>query len=937
MNIKSAKQVENFLDNNLHLMEHPFAYYGGEPNTVMVEQKPWQDMSLHVNFFAAWSYLGVPGNQTVPLLVQLMNDAGSSIFCDRSFFPCCKKDLNKFEKAGTPIFGLNSRRSLGEFDVIATSLSFPLFYPNIVKQLRMSGIPVLWEDRASMEEAYPLIIAGGCTYGNPEVWSPIVDLLFIGEAEDEENYPGIQAVMRYIDDWNRNTIEKSKSCAQQVRNDLLRALCQNFEFLFCPRFHKPIYDEETKYVTGFDYSGLEKPKRKYVHNLDAVPALDCPPLAYYDPSMGSGEVEGARGCVGSCIFCSNGLRYRPYRERSVDCLVRLLKENYKNTGATVAFPCFFDFSGYTQKHRLVKKLLEEVSSYVDTQSSRVDNIVEGLSFIELVGEGGMKQLAIGLEGASQRLRDMVNKQCSIKDILKVCDFAMKNGFKRIKFYAICDLMYENDDDDKCLLELMRRIAEMRDAYGLKMEIKISFTPLRIEANTPLQWGRTSTYIKQIGGIPDGLRALRIQGLYGSKVNVDRTHFIQLFHLSDRLAARAMVNVCIEYDYVFFSGPPAKYTERMAAELAKIGLDYEHYFCEKPEDFIFPWDIADMGVSKEYLLKFWRKAKKFMEDNPDALAYEKASMERDGVYKLMTKCRDCNTCGCCETVADKEYQKSLWKAEDEEVSDLSSINIIDDTSVAESYLLKIVVPEERRYVPNEHWEYQIRRACYLLELPVSKDSIKLDSDSIRYKNWGAGIDYVEIGFTKKPDKYNQPCLELLNTYLHYIQVLEWKLSASTFSLMRDCKERYSLHEFELVFSPVLAKQAIDVFYEKKYIEMILRFEAYIAGMQREKVNLKDYCSHIWLVNKGHKQYVRLLIKGRCTAYDVYCAVFKNNMGKAMKNCAFKLETFAEQSFAQQDFFRPVCLECGNPIPETLMGYAYHDHYCPVHEFNHSTRG
>ncbi|GAH21888.1 unnamed protein product, partial [marine sediment metagenome] len=78
-----------------------------------------------------------------------------------------------------------TKHSAGEFDIIGTSLGYPPFYFNIVQQLKWAGIPVRWKDRVGMEEPWPLIIAGGSIYGNPMPWSPMVDIVWIGEVEDE--------------------------------------------------------------------------------------------------------------------------------------------------------------------------------------------------------------------------------------------------------------------------------------------------------------------------------------------------------------------------------------------------------------------------------------------------------------------------------------------------------------------------------------------------------------------------------------------------------------------------------------------------------------------------------------------------------------------------------------------------------------------------------
>ena len=921
MKKRNPEQISQFLEEHMSGMDYPYAFYGEEPNTVTMEDKPWDDMNLKVNMFAAWSSEGIPGNQSIPLVCKLINETDDDVFCDRSYFPCTQKDLNAFTRNGVPIFGLNSRRPLGDFDIIGTSLGFPLFYPNVVKQLKMAGIPVRWKDRVDMDEDYPIILAGGHIYGSPEVWSPIVDLVFVGEAEDEENNPGIQAMMRFIRDYKKGTSVNYHT--KTARNSLLRQLCEKFDFLYCPRFHKPIYDDKTKYVTGFDYDGLKQPKRRYVHNFNNVTALTDPPLAYIDPSMGAGEVEQSRGCVGSCSFCSVGFRYRPYRERTVDNMIDILKENYKNTGAVVAFPCAYDFSGYKQKKLLVKRLLEEVSSFVDTQSGRVDNLASDENFVKLASVGGMKQLVWAVEGVSQRLRDMFNKHCNNEDILKCCEYAMKYGFRRIKMYFICDAMYENDDDDKCLIDLMQRIADMRNSFGLKTEVKVSFTPMRIEANTPIQWEKTMTYKKQIGGIPDALRAMGLNVMYGSKVKKERTHFVQIFHLADRIAADALVETCEEMDLVTFGSSARKgFADTMERNLKKRGVDYSHYFCKKSQDFVFPWDIVDIGVSKDYLLNYFNTYRKFITDNPDASKYEK-EMEGEEAKQLISKCKSHKICGCCDG-DDLKLQSKQENLIDPDI-DINSLKIIDDKSIAEKVLLKVYIPESRRFVPNEHWEFQIRRACYLVGLPVSKHSIRFKSSVVKWRNWTFGTDYVELAFTQK--NCTDGLIDRLNEYLIKIQAVGFMLVSVDFKVSRAAKKCPVYYTMRLSHTEAEAERVLDGYRKNDYIEMILKVDKFRQGIVREKVNLKDYCLDLWLTKEKSSLNLNMLLSGQASPYDIYCALFNKRMGAGLKCPTSVVDVFQDIGNNQQDFFSGTCIKCGNSIPRNLLNEVFDEDVCP----------
>src|SRR5207244_1936380 len=73
-------------------------------------------------------------------------------------------------------------RPLGDFDVVALSLSFEADYVHVLDCLALAGIP-LW--RRERDADAPLVLAGGpATFLNPEPLAEFVDLFLIGEAEE---------------------------------------------------------------------------------------------------------------------------------------------------------------------------------------------------------------------------------------------------------------------------------------------------------------------------------------------------------------------------------------------------------------------------------------------------------------------------------------------------------------------------------------------------------------------------------------------------------------------------------------------------------------------------------------------------------------------------------------------------------------------------------
>ena len=124
-------------------------------------------------YFVGMSNLGF---QTI---YRLFNDQ-PDIVCERAFLPP-KQELAALRDAGTRIVTLESQTPVGDFDVIAFSVSFEWDYTNVLTMLRLAGVPVRAADR---DYTHPLIVIGGAvTFVNPEPLAPFADVIAAGEGE----------------------------------------------------------------------------------------------------------------------------------------------------------------------------------------------------------------------------------------------------------------------------------------------------------------------------------------------------------------------------------------------------------------------------------------------------------------------------------------------------------------------------------------------------------------------------------------------------------------------------------------------------------------------------------------------------------------------------------------------------------------------------------
>jgi radical SAM superfamily enzyme YgiQ (UPF0313 family) len=86
--------------------------------------------------------------------------------------------------SGIPLFSIESKKSLADFDIIGFSIHHELCYTNILHMLNLAGIPFFSKDRG---QDFPLVIAGGPCSVNPEPYADFFDIIVIGEGEEPLN------------------------------------------------------------------------------------------------------------------------------------------------------------------------------------------------------------------------------------------------------------------------------------------------------------------------------------------------------------------------------------------------------------------------------------------------------------------------------------------------------------------------------------------------------------------------------------------------------------------------------------------------------------------------------------------------------------------------------------------------------------------------------
>lgn len=931
-----AGQIQRWLDANLWKLDGPEFALGDEPGAV---RKPWEDAKARWLLAASWPYMQAAGNNSIPVVYRSLNDHPGSL-CDRYYLPATPRDFKILEKGGMPVFGTESKHPASDFDVLATSISYSVLFMNFCQYLRVSGIPLRWRDRVD-EEDYPMIMVGGQAACSPEFMAPVVDCFFLGEAEDEPENPGIQAVSDRIADY------KASEEWQQQRRWCYKQLALEFPFLYFPRHMSVKYryedrglPERTKMVSSFvkGWEGVPwERKSRRVRELDSISPYVEAPLLYSDPGMGAGDIEAARGCPAWCSFCKLSWQTKPYREHSPEYLVRQAAEWRRNMGSNELSPYGPDFPMYTRKKELLAALMENVSDEVDTGAMRVDDFIGDPDYSMLLAVGGTDAVTLGLEGNSQRMRDLVGKGVSDHDVEEAVARAIRAGIRKVKLFMISNMPGEEAGDVMRIVRLGQRLAEMREQMGqLSVRIQFSWTPLLIEAQTPMQWFAPTAPDYTLQQAMAQLRDLKIEMKLGSKAQAEKIALFQLCQRASRDVGEAIVDVIDDLKAGSWGGVAKDMKERLDEALKRHGFHngMDDLLGERYKDDMLGWEHIDTGVSKELMWDAYQHMVTFLEGT-DSESYDG---QYDSSYRgaeWIPRCdQHCSgkACGCCDK-QDLEIRQEYIKAVDRDI-EAQPVRSLDQTTVAQKIRFRFERTEAHRFVSNAHWKYAIRRAAYRAQeragtgFPaIAKRSIRLVSDAYQFRDRSAGVDYGELGLTRmvaegKADWFMGWVGHELEPWL---TLRDWELLPKESSLPRTPT---SLWELEVAEPEEEWAAALRRYSQSEYVKVLLRQDSFYSGLSAEEANAKDHIADAWVTRRGSQLMLRMILNGKLGPYQAYAPLLGTpGWVEAMRFTARRVEFFDTADVLQGSLLRPVCIGCGTAVPAGLLGQVSDIDYCP----------
>ncbi len=576
--------MDKRLERILPKVQKPARYTGGEFNQILKDKT---QVDLRLAFCFPDTYEIGMSNLGLSILYHTMNSL-DFVWCERVFAPWGDM-YAEMKKIGLPLYALESGDPLSAFDSLAFSIGYEMAYTTVLDMLDMAALPLRSADRPDL---LPLVWAGGTAGVNAEPMAPFLDLFVIGEGEEVNN--------------ELLTLLREAKRGGWTKHDFLVRASQ-IEGIYVPSLYEPRWNEDGTLASVTPLDGAPpRVTKRIIADLDAVPYPTAPIVPSTEIVHDRVSLELFRGCVRGCRFCQAGHVYRPIRAKKPETLIRQGIETLKNTGYQDVTLLSLSTSDYRPLAALCDGLLEYCeprSIGLSLPSLRADNFsMELMEKLQKVRKSG---LTFAVEGGSQRLRNVINKNVTEEDLLNTCRIAFEGGWNSVKLYYMLGLPTETDEDIVGIAKMANEVLHCWRLYaknknrGVKITISTScFIP---KPHSPFQWEAQipiEEYLRRVNLLRSSITAKNVTYNWHDA----ETSLIEaVLSKGDRRVADAIEEVWRQggrldawSDYFSF--------ERWMKAFETCGLDPAFYANrEIPADELLPWDHINVGVRKAHLL------------------------------------------------------------------------------------------------------------------------------------------------------------------------------------------------------------------------------------------------------------------------------------------------------------------------------------------------